>query len=84
MDLPEDALLTKITKKTVECGQLLPQEVRMWQKFAELARVIDNADDSSSWSSQEANNFAQMSLQNQRIMDALMASIEANGQSIEL
>jgi hypothetical protein len=66
----------------------LLQEVLLWKNFAKLARYIDAApgagsSKSTEWAGEselakEANGLVSMTLMNQKVLDALMESIEKN------
>jgi hypothetical protein len=64
----------------------LLQEVLLWKNFAKFARYIDAAQgsgssNSSKWAGEselikEANGLVSMTMMNQKVLDALMESIE--------
>jgi len=80
---------------TVELPSGPPQEVMMWRTFSRLARAVDsdailaNKDEkATSWGDSEASRAAleisSVSLETQRITQALIDSIRANGAKIEM
>jgi predicted dehydrogenase len=62
----------------VPCGSV--QEVLMWRNFSKHCRAVER----DGWQAEDANVLSAISLQNQKIVDALMESIEQNGKPIRL
>merc|ERR1711972_804534 len=58
-----------------EIGYGANQEVRMWEKFAELCRSKDT---------EQLQFYADVALNTQRVMDAVMASVAKGGTSVAL
>lgn len=61
------------------------QQVLMWKEFARLARGVAKGDDKTAWQGQaakDAEEYIQTSLWNQRVMDALLASVQGGGARI--
>lgn len=56
------------------------QEVLMWRNFSRYCRDIEK----HGWIEGEANDVSCMSLENQRIVDALMQSIAQDGQNVRI
>ena len=73
-----------------------PQEVMMWRSFSQFARAVDAAKDSgddaespndhwgSNTHSKVAYEISSVSLETQRIIQALMESLRANGSQIKM
>lgn len=88
--LTDFAVLTFHDRQVVEAESAPAHEVLLWQKFSILTRAIDETTSIESngcgWSGDsaeilEANKFAVTTLENQKIVDALMRSI-AEGKSV--
>jgi hypothetical protein len=56
------------------------QEVLMWRNFSKYCREVENY----GWCDGEANQVSITSLENQRIVDALMESISQEGKAVSL
>mmetsp|Transcript_18829 Transcript_18829/g.23104 ORF Transcript_18829/g.23104 Transcript_18829/m.23104 type:complete len:210 (+) Transcript_18829:689-1318(+) len=63
------------------------QEAHMWNSFATYCRAYDSNsdnDDREMAKTKDASLLLQMSLQNQKIMDALILSVQRGGEKIEI
>jgi predicted dehydrogenase len=88
--LTDFAVLTFHNREVVEAKMAPAHEVLMWKKFAVLARTVDQSTgDDNKWAGDsaqiaEANRLAATTYENQRIVDALMKSIDGDKSVISL
>lgn len=67
-----------INRVEVPCGPV--QEVLMWRNFSKHCRAVE----SRGWQDHDANELSAISVQNQKIVDALMESIAEDGKPVSL
>eukprot|EP00977_Amphora_coffeiformis_P014515 scaffold4079_cov167-Amphora_coffeaeformis.AAC.11 len=63
------------------------QQVLMWKDFSRLARGVANGKDEMSWQGEmaiEAEEYIETSLWNQRVMDALLTSVQKDGVPVDI
>jgi predicted dehydrogenase len=84
MSLTDADLITLHEKEVVLCDDGPVQEVLMWQRFAKLASGVSASADGCWAGDIEANKLADTSLTNQRILIALMDSIQQGGAKVTI
>mmetsp|Transcript_41619 Transcript_41619/g.97433 ORF Transcript_41619/g.97433 Transcript_41619/m.97433 type:complete len:347 (-) Transcript_41619:199-1239(-) len=77
--LTECDLLTRHARETVLIPPGPAQEILLWKKFGQLCTASD-----ADASPVEADAWAEISLTTQRVVDALMASMEQNSQAVDV
>ena len=68
---------------------ITPQEVLLWKEFGRISKSLDSIAAKSSeasikWAVDEANDWAETSLMNQKVVDSLMKSIANGGATIDI
>jgi predicted dehydrogenase len=84
MSLTDADLITLHEKEAVVCDDGPVQEVLMWQRFAKLASGVSASTDDCWAGETYVNELADTSLMNQRILIALMDSIQQGGSKVAI